>query len=281
MYIETKDKTIEKKKYLGRNDLTEIIIPSDVEMIENWAFAQCKNLSRVALSTNVSSMGKDIFLDCTNLKQIHVYKAGEPDEDKIFELINEKDECLSEMTAVAFTVFDESELKNIKEVGEKTWLDKWDEACSSYISRDDGYGFSPFLAGGEEDYVDKENNYEYYCHIIRVKKVKLILMRLFSEKHYNLEKETKENFVRYLKENMEGDHALGMTCGEACEVLVKTRYEIDKYYKIYEENNIINSDNIEEIIKYTPDDNIELKALLLRFRNNNMTKQNIWDNLEI
>ncbi len=281
MYIDTKGKIINKKEYLGRNDLTEVIIPSSVEIIENWAFAQCKNLVRVAFSDNVSYMGKDIFLDCTSLKQIYVYKVAENPEDKIFEEINEKEEFLSEMTAVAFTVFEAYELKNITEVGEKTWLNKWDEACARYIAMDDGCGFSPFLAGGEEDYIDKENNYEYYCHIKRLKKVKLILMRLLSEKHYHLEKMIKENFVRYLKEHIESSHDLGVTFGEACEVLVETRYDIDKYYKIYEENNIISSENIEEIIKYTPDDNIELKALLLRFRNNNMTKQNIWNVFDI
>lgn len=280
MYIDTKEKIINKKEYLGRNDLIEVVIPSSVEMIENWAFAQCKNLSRVALSTNVSFMGKDIFMDCTSLKQIHVYKAGQPDEDRIFEVVDEKEESLSEMSAIAFTIFDEPELKNIAEVGEKSWLHKWDEACTNYVNREDGYGFSPFLAGGEEDYVDKENNYEYYCHIIRLKKIKLILMRMLSEKHYSLEEKTKESFVRYLKEHMESSNFSEVDFGETCEVLIESRYETDKYYKIYEENKLINSDNIEEIIKYTPDDNIELKALLLRFRNN-MPKQNIWNVFDI
>ena len=84
----------------------------------------------------------------------------------------------------------------------------------------------------------------------------------------------------YLKEHMESSNFSEVDFGETCEVLIESRYETDKYYKIYEENKLINSDNIEEIIKYTPDDNIELKALLLRFRNN-MPKQNIWNVFDI
>ncbi len=281
MYIETNEKIIKKKEYLGRNDLTEVIVPYGVEEIENWAFAQCKNLNRIAIPKTVKKMAKDIFLDSDNLTQIYFFDGKIADRENMFESFSVGKACIAGMTAIAFVLFDDNELKNIDSIGTKAWFDRWDKNCLSYINQEDGKDFSPFLSGGEEDYVDKENNYEYFCHKKRVKNVNIIFNRLIGNRYYPLEEENKNAFVKYLENHIYVDESQEKEySGEACKILVETKYDANEVFEIYDENNLITDANIDMIIKNVPDENIELKALLLR-KKNSEKKEDVWDRFSL
>lgn len=57
-----------KKTLVGYSGTkTEITIPSDVEVIGNYAFKDCVNLVEVIIKNNVTTVGQDAFKNCNNL----------------------------------------------------------------------------------------------------------------------------------------------------------------------------------------------------------------------
>lgn len=269
MYLKAENNLINKKEYLGRTDITQIIVPSKVLNIENWAFAQCTNLREIAIPITLDIMGKDVFLDCNRLEYIFFYGAKLVDEEKFFDNVKEQDRFLARMTSIAFLKFDEVELRDIKSVGTREWIGKWDKTCLEYINQPHGLKFSPFLAGGEEDYIDKENNYEYYCHMKRLEKVGVILTRLLSADVFTLNKDIEDKYISFLKGLMPD--------GESVQALVEAGDMANEFYKLYDRYEIINGDNIDIVLSATPEECVELKALLLRKKSECTKDDNVWD----
>ena len=64
------------KLYLNGNDLTELVIPSDIIKIKDYAFHGCKSLSSVTISDSVTSIGIYAFNGCSSLTSVTI-----PDSD--------------------------------------------------------------------------------------------------------------------------------------------------------------------------------------------------------
>ncbi|MQN69116.1 leucine-rich repeat protein, partial [Segatella copri] len=65
------------------DSLSEIVIPSSVTSIGDWAFSSCDSLSEIVIPSSVTSIGDDAFYNCyfsDNLKQELISRFG----DKIF-----------------------------------------------------------------------------------------------------------------------------------------------------------------------------------------------------
>ena len=75
-------KRIESSAFNGAG-LTEVVIPSSlaVKGFGEWAFANCLNLTKVTISSNVQKIGIDAFANCKNLKTViiplSVYEIGD------------------------------------------------------------------------------------------------------------------------------------------------------------------------------------------------------------
>ena len=61
-----------KKLYLNNSLISELYIPKDIEIISNWAFAQCVSITKVSIGNNVKKIGKGAFSACINLQSVIV-----------------------------------------------------------------------------------------------------------------------------------------------------------------------------------------------------------------
>ncbi len=51
--------------------VTDLIIPNDVTEILDFVFYQCNSLQSVTFSKGVSTIGKEVFYGCKNLKAVY------------------------------------------------------------------------------------------------------------------------------------------------------------------------------------------------------------------
>lgn len=135
---------------IGRNAfknclrLTEITIPSNVDVIENGAFDGCVNLSRVTIENGVKSIQQDAFRDCTSLKTITIPNS-----------IEKNFEAFINCTALTEMVFEE---------GTRYLPIDLAANCPSLtkISVPNSVGYRPSLSGGAGAAFFGCNNIQYY-----------------------------------------------------------------------------------------------------------------------
>ena len=60
------------KLYLDNNEITELVIPSDITEIKNDAFEGCTNLKKIEIPDSVTSIGNDAFENCTSLTSVTI-----------------------------------------------------------------------------------------------------------------------------------------------------------------------------------------------------------------
>ena len=67
-------KYIGKKAFLGKHSLRRIELPRTIELVEDFAFAQCDKLATVVIRRDacqgLSMFGRKVFEDCTSLMDI-------------------------------------------------------------------------------------------------------------------------------------------------------------------------------------------------------------------
>jgi hypothetical protein len=62
--------TIADNAFGGCSQLTQIIIPSSVNLIGNWAFSQCTNLTEISIPNGITSLGMGTFENCSSLYDV-------------------------------------------------------------------------------------------------------------------------------------------------------------------------------------------------------------------
>ena len=63
---------VSKYTFTGCDDLIRIIIPQNVNIIDEHAFANCTNLARITLNTSLTTIGIYAFGNCSSLKTITI-----------------------------------------------------------------------------------------------------------------------------------------------------------------------------------------------------------------
>ena len=71
--------------YLNGALVTELTIPSSVNIVKGWSFAGCKSLTSVNIPANVDSIGNSAFGDCINLTSIAIPESVTAIGDYAFE----------------------------------------------------------------------------------------------------------------------------------------------------------------------------------------------------
>lgn len=69
--IGDKVRRLPKGLYTGKTNITEVILPSSVEILEPYAFYNCPNLTYVRLSDNITTISEEAFGYCTSLSDLH------------------------------------------------------------------------------------------------------------------------------------------------------------------------------------------------------------------
>ena len=71
-------KKIESDGFSGCTNLSQIVLPENLEILESWVFDGCKNLTDIVLPQTLTNMGKYIFQNCDKLKTITVLASVPP-----------------------------------------------------------------------------------------------------------------------------------------------------------------------------------------------------------
>lgn len=257
---------IQKKEYMGRTDVTELVLSPGVKEIGAWAFAYCTSLQAVAIPSALKEIGQDIFKDCSRLQYVTVYSGDAPD----FSAPEALHTPLSRLTAIAFTVFAQPALCLPAEVGTAAWLTCWDEALLHYIRQADAKDFSPFLAGGEEDYTDALSNEEVYCRQVRLQKIRCVLARFLARDALPMTASHARQFREYLQNTP-----------ETLEALLHEEEHAYAYFQLYKELNLLPVDKLPNIISRLPDARVELKALFIQHLRQNRPAKDTWEQFSL
>ncbi len=233
---------IPKKCYLGNRNLETFRVNDTVKSIEDWAFAYCKKLHTIWIPKTLQYIGKQVFEGCEELNTIYVYT----------------DICTYEqegkLLAYAVRHFNSPGIFDFENIGSISWYKWYDECLLSYIGEPDDKDFQPFLAGGEEDYEDPDNNVNVFCEKVQQEKVRGILLRLMADAEYTGCDRFLKEMLLYLSQHKE-------------QLIAKVLYFRENaitYLKQLGDKHIITIDNIEDFLNaFEGDLYAESRAYLL------------------
>ena len=237
---------IEKKQYMGDRTLKSFIVPKDVVEIGDWAFSGCKELRWVAIPESVEHIGRNVFAFCEKLEAVYCYQ----------DTVEKKEESLAELMAIAFRFFREtSRMIEMWRKGRGAWICAWDQVCKRFLEGPDEEGFHPFLAGGEEDYQDEEEDRREYCRKKRLQKAEVILKRLLVEREWEACQMSEKEKAFWLDKLRENDMAL--------ELLKDNVNKPMQVVDIYENAGLLTHENCRILLETIPEESVELRAMLL------------------
>lgn len=245
---------IYKKQYLGNRTLKEFRIPPRVFVVEDWAFAHCKELFKIEIPKGVKTMGQNVFLGCEGLKEVLVYE-----EDFLY-----KEEA--GLLALGIRFFPDDRLFCFENIGTEQWYEAYDKMLLAYLEQPDEEGFDPFLAGGEEDYEDPKNNRDFFCKWKQQRKCEVLLERFLHDS--NLSEIYAQKYKNYLVCRREAWIQILQNKGE----------EALRYLNVCDRAGLIQKENIGFLLEAFEDSRYtECKAYLLRYQAKYLKKEAVWD----
>ncbi|MBQ9234532.1 MAG: leucine-rich repeat protein [Lachnospiraceae bacterium] len=258
------DEEVPKKALLGNRMVDIIFVPYGVKRIGDWAFAYCVRLKEIWLPDTIKDFGKEVFLDDMALEKIVVYSEQEKGQ------MYYANEDISELLAIAIKCFKKSEVYDFSNIYDESWLDWFDDNLITYIDETDEAGFNPFLAGGEEDYEDPENDIDFYMKKQREKKCGAILVRL------KFENEPSADYMDKYKSYIETHKK------DTIMFILEKKHESFNYLKIYAEHEFIKEAEIPYLLEAFSDEQyIDSKAYIIKYKEHNTVKKNIWDDFKL
>jgi hypothetical protein len=235
-----------------------VIVPDSIEEIGDWCFAHAENLRTVVLPRKALSCGKELFLGCKRLRSIEL--SGLPDQ-----LL---DKGLGRMLALGVTVLHDYYLLDPMAVGGDEWVEAWDEKLLALMELDDLDGFEELWTCGEEDYEGKDYDIKSYPVEKRKMKLRVVYFRLLNP--FKIKSATKEKLQAYVS-----------TSHEAWEIIMDEHPQELEYYKVFTEAGAATEENFEKLIADMDKVSAEIKAFMLRYRDENIGKRDVFSDFEL
>lgn len=285
MRLEIESIIIEKKAYLGRRDLTEAWVPAHVKRIENWAFAQCDRLRVLELPAGIEYIGRDVFLGCSLLDKVIIYGA-----EAMEHFSERKALYVSEMTAAQLRHFDGGNAMCFADVGSPKWFLAWDRACARYIESADDRGFMPFLSGGEEDYEEVPHMRQRYEYETQKNKMRIVLRRLRGKDAFPTDEKAHMIWNRFLKRvSADGRRAVedgnwdrkGSCRGVLMETLTEDSAHLCENFRVCMAEGVFDMDFMQMLIAALPQEQVELRAMLMHEVQRPDMEKSIWKEFRI
>lgn len=250
---------IGKKAFLSDKKIKKIILPDSIKEIEDWAFARCSRLEGITIPKE-AHLGKGLFLECGNLREIHFAKRNEDIEEQLQESLPFLFAAVPVMLAAEYLFVP-------KEAGTKQWLQKWDARMLTILRKDDQEGYTKVILCGEEDY---GNNPEDFAREKRKAKVRLAFLRLLHP--YSLSVEIEKELKEYLVE-----HTKGCETEETWEVLLLEHGDEAGYFQLFAEIGCVTEENFQDILRDMKEEHAEMKAFLIRYKEENIGYRDIFE----
>ena len=255
---------IERKAFLSCKKVVEIKLPDTIEELGDWAFAHMEGLKSIILPYNLSTIGKEIFLGCKNVEEILI----SDNEQKM------QKNGVGSMLAIAIKEFGDYSMLDTLSVGSDKWINKWDETLLNFIHTDDLEGYQELWTCGEEDYEGEEYDVKLYPIERRKIKLRIIYFRLLHP--YKISDEVKNELESYLR-----NHTIGTKEPQSWEVLIQEHTNDLEYYKLFTQTGCINEKNFDLALADMEDADAELKAYMLRYKEENFDKKDVFAEFEL
>jgi len=227
------------KAFLSCKNVYEVKLPETICEIRDWAFAHMKELKRLIFPAKEISIGKDVFLDCDNLKEVIVY----PDESN--------NPGLAELLATCITILKSNNLLDFKMSSEHNdvWCENYDRELMNYVNQNNRAGFQPVIVGWFNDEGEEEQLQRYIEKVIS-DKIRLCFLRLKYNMH--ISDNTRKALIGFLKNRIqESENRDSFSWAIIRDILS----EDIQYVKLAISNNLLNEELILELIEYLNENN--------------------------
>ena len=252
MLYQKMEDVIGKKLHFAERELRSDIIPPGTTELGDWAYAQCSALEWIALPVSVHMLGKDVFRGCSALKYAYYYDH----DDFSLENVSEESHGIAALNALALRYFREPlSVLLPSELPSEGELLSWDLCCFEYLGQPDDLGFAPFMAGGEEDYEENEEQLESFRNRRQRLKALIIYTRLLAEQAGSLpfDKDNKEKYNRLFR-----------SCPEAFPLLDRIDSHYEESAKIYAEAGLLTPETLQDVLSTLNPSNVKMRSALIR-----------------
>ena len=242
---------LQKKVFLAKNYLAEIVIPNSVSYIGDWAMAQCKSLKTVIIHpVKVDGeinllFGRGVFDDCNSLMDICIGTG-------------EKNTMSALMAALPIKLKSYNLLNSIN-IDNSSFLEKWDMCLLNLLSKDD-YDEENYMSWGEEDSL--QNKLDLRSESI-INKISLCMLRLMKNEELLLSTRTviTEYILRY---------NIGCESEETWKYITQNHGDDVEYFKLLADIGGVTEANIYKMLESLAEEFTEVKAYLIRYHRDNM-----------
>lgn len=265
--IEEGSQEVSAKAYLGRQDISEILVPRQVTKIGNWAFSHMKNLKVIWIPAQSIEFGRDVFDECIRLEEVRLYGEG----------MSVANANATHLLADAL-VYLKGESLCTPDCGTAEWMERYDALLADYLHADEDADFDFMWFGGEEDYDDTDTNVAKYRKEKRMIKAELIYNRLLEPDH--LATKVRETLYECLRQ-MVPESSLAISkksvdiCNESLELICQKYSQDVRYIKIFTDAGCMTEKNADYIMEHAKSLGTELKAWLLGYRERELAKRDV------
>lgn len=260
---------IDRKAFLSRKNLREIRLPVSLRGIGDWAFAYCDNLERIALPAGCVHIGKALFLDCGRLDCVAGIRDNGGGEDQARAAWSPES---GRLLAAGLIRMEAYYLLNPAAVGSPEWLRKWDARLEAVMGEEDQEGYSKQVLCGEEDY--GSTDLEAFLRAKRQKKVRLAMLRLLCGEGLS------GGLRGYLEEYLK-NHTKGCRSEESWQVVLEEGETHPEYVQLFLGLGCVTRENIEAMIGQMREDQPQLRAAFLRYRQERLGTGNFFAGLSL
>ncbi len=252
-------RAIARKAFLSRKNLRRVNVPAGVAEVGDWAFAHCDSLHTVRFAGRGPALrfGKSVFLECKSLRYLYVRDGLE---------------STAALLAAAVTTAGAAYLLDADEAGSGEWLQKWDARMLGVLHTADNEGYSRQVLCGEEDY--GSTDLAAYESGQRKTKVRLLLLRLLYP--VGLSGECRRELESYLR-----SHTKGCEHEETWRVVLAEHGEDRAFYELFAELGCVKEDNFEGLLLDVGEEYPELKAYLMRYKEEKLGYHDFFAGLEL
>lgn len=295
--------TIGAKAFLSCKQVEKLVLPASVTAIEDWAFAHMHHLKELEMPANPIRFGKQVFLDCHELRYIRLFPDASQNpglpcflanvaaifperllsdrslfsrslSDSAFNSQIPSDQNLSGQNFSGQSLLDPvwaaSETEHI------FWMKSYDELLIYYLLENDLAGYEPVFYGWVDDEDADIHQKPEYLYKQRSNKVFLTFQRLTYDLY--LADAHREILHAYLRDHM----PWGKQPPEHTAVwdLLPCQYGQDvQYYHILKEAGALPTEHIPELIEHLSAAAPEVIAWLLRYQQENQEAFDFFDTL--
>ncbi|MBQ9142913.1 MAG: leucine-rich repeat domain-containing protein [Lachnospiraceae bacterium] len=286
---------IAPKAFLSCKSLQKLTLPDTIEHIGDWAFAHMQKLTDLTLPARPISFGKQVFLDCENLKRIHLTPNTSGNEG------------LPLLLGAAITILQDMSLLRPEQAGvfetHAGWLADFDKAVAAFVKSPDEQGFEPVFYGWFNDEDADSTQLPKYLHKHRSQKLELAFLRLRYDLYLSkplkallqgyLTDHLPEELTKHLPATAADRKVLPYNDSPAVPSPQPPRHTITweqlpeycrneiTYIKILEEAGAFTSTNIPAFLTHLQDAAPEIKAYLLRLQSSLQEKNDFFDNFSL